>query len=182
MNLIKTMFDGLVVLEPNIFKDNRGYFIETYNQKKINKLLGNVNFVQDNESESLRGVLRGLHFQTPPFAQAKLVRCLKGSVLDVVLDLRKNSKTFGIFQTILLTDKNKKQLFIPKGFAHGFVVLSETAIFSYKVDNYYNPESESGVLWNDLDINIDWKINKKEIIVSEKDKKLPTFKNIINPF
>ena len=182
MNLIKTTIDGLVVLKPTIFKDNRGYFMESYNQKNINKLVGNVNFVQDNESESSRGVLRGLHFQKPPYAQAKLVRCLKGSVLDVVLDLRKDSKTYGIFETILLTEENKKQLFIPKGFAHGFVVLSETAIFSYKVDNYYNPDSESGVLWNDLDLNIDWKINKKEIIVSEKDKSLPTFNNIINPF
>ena len=182
MNLIKTTLDGLVVLKPTIFKDNRGYFMESYNQKNINKLVGNVNFVQDNESESSRGVLRGLHFQKPPYAQAKLVRCLKGSVLDVVLDLRKDSKTYGIFETILLTEENKKQLFIPKGFAHGFVVLSETAIFSYKVDNYYNPDSESGVLWNDLDLNIDWKINKKEIIVSEKDKSLSTFNNIINPF
>ena len=182
MNLIKTTLDGLVVLKPTIFKDNRGYFMESYNQKNINKLLGNVNFVQDNASESSRGVLRGLHFQKPPYTQAKLVRCLKGSVLDVVLDLRKDSKTYGIFETILLTEENKKQLFIPKGFAHGFVVLSETAIFSYKVDNYYNPDSESGILWNDLDLNIDWKINKKEIIVSEKDKSLPTFNNTINPF
>ena len=182
MNLIKTTLDGLVVLKPTIFKDNRGYFMESYNQKNINKLVGNVHFVQDNESVSSRGVLRGLHFQKPPYAQAKLVRCLKGSVLDVVLDLRKDSKTYGIFETILLTEENKKQLFIPKGFAHGFVVLSETAIFSYKVDNYYNPDSESGVLWNDLDLNIDWKINKKEIVVSEKDKSLPAFNNIINPF
>ena len=182
MNLIKTTLDGIVVLKPTIFKDNRGYFMESYNQNNINKLVGNVHFVQDNESVSSRGVLRGLHFQKPPYAQAKLVRCLKGSVLDVVLDLRKDSKTYGIFETILLTEENKKQLFIPKGFAHGFVVLSETAIFSYKVDNYYNPDSESGILWNDLDLNIDWKINKKEIIVSEKDKSLPTFNNIINPF
>jgi dTDP-4-dehydrorhamnose 3,5-epimerase len=182
MNLIKTMIDGLVVLKPTIFKDHRGYFMESYHQKNINKLLGNVNFVQDNESESSRGVLRGLHFQKPPYAQAKLVRCLTGSVLDVVLDLRKDSKTYGCFETTVLSEENKNQLFIPKGFAHGFVVLSETAIFSYKVDNYYNPDSESGVLWNDLDLNIDWKINKKEIIVSEKDKSLPTFNNIINPF
>ena len=182
MILFKTTFDSLVVLKPNIFKDNRGYFMESYNQNNINNLLGNVNFVQENESESSRGVLRGLHFQKPPYAQAKLVRCLKGSVLDVVLDLRKDSKTYGIFETFLLTEENKKQLFIPKGFAHGFVVLSEIAIFSYKVDNYYNPDFESGVLWNDLNLNIDWKINKKEIIVSEKDKSLPTFNNIINPF
>ena len=182
MNLIKTKLDGLVVLKPTVFKDNRGYFMESYNQKNINKLLGNVNFVQDNESESFRGALRGLHFQKPPYTQAKLVRCLKGSVLDVVLDLRKDSKTYGIFETISLTEENKKQLFIPKGFAHGFIVLSKSAIFSYKVDNYYNPDSESGVLWSDLDLNIDWKINKNEIIVSEKDKNLPTFNEIINPF
>ena len=182
MNLIKTKLDGLVVLKPTVFKDNRGYFMESYNQKNINKLLGNVNFVQDNESESSRGVLRGLHFQKPPYTQAKLVRCLKGSVLDVVLDLRKDSKTYGIFETISLTEENKKQLFIPKGFAHGFIVLSKSAIFSYKVDNYYNPDSESGVLWSDLDLNIDWKISKNEIIVSEKDKNLPTFNEIISPF
>ena len=182
MNLIKTKLDGLVVLKPTIFKDNRGYFMESYNQKNINKLLGNVNFVQDNETESSRGVLRGLHFQKPPYTQAKLVRCLKGSVLDVVLDIRKGSKTYGIFETLSLTEENKKQLFIPKGFAHGFIVLSKSAIFSYKVDNYYNPDSESGVLWSDLDLNIDWKINKNEIIVSEKDKNLPTFNEIINPF
>ena len=182
MNLIKTKLDGLVVLRPTVFKDNRGYFMESYNQKNINKLLGNVNFIQDNESESSRGVLRGLHFQKPPYTQAKLVRCLKGSVLDVALDLRKDSKTYGIFETISLTEENKKQLFIPKGFAHGFIVLSKSAILSYKVDNYYNPESESGIIWNDPDLNIDWKINKNEIIVSEKDKNLPAFNEIINPF
>jgi len=182
MNLIKTKLEGLLVLKPTIFKDNRGYFMESFNKKNINKLLGNINFVQDNESESSRGVLRGLHFQKPPYTQAKLVRCLKGSVLDVVLDLRKSSKTYGVFETISLTEENKKQLFIPKGFAHGFVVLSKSAIFSYKVDNYYNPDSESGVLWSDLDLNIDWKINKNEIIVSKKDKSLPTFNKIINPF
>jgi len=182
MNLIKTKLDGLVVLKPTVFIDNRGYFMESYNQKNINKLLGNVNFVQDNESESSRGVLRGLHFQKPPYTQAKLVRCLKGSVLDVALDLRKDSKTYGIFETISLTEENKKQLFIPKGFAHGFIVLSKSAILSYKVDNYYNPESESGIIWNDPDLNIDWKINKNEIIVSEKDKNLPAFNEIINPF
>jgi len=182
MNIRKTKLDGLVLLKPTVFKDNRGYFMESYNQKNINKLLSNVNFVQDNESESSRGVLRGLHFQKPPYAQAKLVRCLKGSVLDVVLDLRKGSKTYGMIETISLTDENKEQLFIPKGFAHGFIVLSKSAIVSYKVDNYYNPDSESGVLWSDLDLNIDWKINKNEIIVSEKDKNLPTFNKIINPF
>lgn len=182
MNLIKTTLDGLVLLKPTIVKDNRGYFMESYHQKKINKLLGNVSFVQDNESESSRGVLRGLHFQKPPFTQAKLVRCLKGKVLDVALDLRNDSKTYGYFEATLLTCENKKQLFIPKGFAHGFVVLSEKAIFSYKVDNYYNPDFESGILSSDSDLKIDWKIPKYEIIMSEKDKKLPTFKNFVSPF
>ena len=182
MNLIKTTIDDLVLLKSTIFKDHRGYFIESYNQKNINNLIGNVNFVQDNESESSRGVLRGLHFQKPPYAQAKLVRCLKGRVLDVALDLRKDSKTYGCFKTTLLSEENKNQLFIPKGFAHGFVVLSETAIFSYKVDNYYNTDYESGILWNDQDLKIDWKIPKYEIIMSEKDKKLPTFKNFVSPF
>ena len=182
MNLIKTTIDDLVLLKPTIFKDHRGYFMESYHKKHTNKLIGNVKFVQDNESESSRGVLRGLHFQNPPYAQAKLVRCLKGSVLDVALDLRKDSITYGHFETNLLSEENKNQLFIPKGFAHGFVVLSETAIFSYKVDNYYNSDSESGILWNDPDLKIDWKINKNEIIVSQKDISLPTFNNINNPF
>ena len=182
MNLIKTTFDGLVVLKPTIFKDHRGYFVESYHQKNINKLLGNINFVQDNESESTRGVLRGLHFQKPPHAQAKLVRCLKGSVFDVALDLRKNSKTYGCLSTTILSSDNKEQLFIPKGFAHGFVVLSESAILSYKVDNYYNPDSESGIIWNDPDLNIDWKIKKNKITVSEKDSKLSIFNNFISPF
>ena len=182
MNLIKTSIDGLVVLKPTIFKDSRGYFLESYNKKIINNLLGNINFVQDNESESPQGVLRGLHFQKPPHAQAKLVRCLKGCVLDVALDLRKNSKTYGHFETILLTYENKNQLFIPRGFAHGFLVLSESATLSYKVDDYYSPESESGIIWDDLDLKIDWKINKVEIIVSEKDTKLQSFNNFVSPF
>ena len=182
MNLIKTTIDGLVVLQPTIFKDHRGYFMESFHKKNINNLIGDINFVQDNESESSRGVLRGLHFQKPPYAQAKLVRCLKGSVLDVALDLRKDSKTYGMFETTLLSEENNIQLFIPKGFAHGFVVLSETAIFSYKVDTYYNPEFESGILWNDPDLKIDWKINKAEIIISEKDTKLSAFNNFVNPF
>ena len=182
MNLIKKKIDGLVVLKPTVFKDNRGYFMESYNQKNINNLLGNVIFVQDNESESSRGVLRGLHFQKPPYTQSKLVRCLKGKVLDVALDLRKKSKTYGHFETTVLSSENKEQLFVPKGFAHGFIVLSESAILSYKVDNYYNPESESGIIWNDPDLNIDWRINKTEIRVSEKDTKLQSFNNFITPF
>ena len=182
MNLIKTKLNGLLVLKPTVFKDNRGYFMESYNQKNINKLIGNVNFVQDNESESSRGVLRGLHFQNPPYTQSKLVRCLKGKVLDVVLDLRNNSKTYGMIETILLSEENKEQLFIPKGFAHGFVVISESATLSYKVDNYYKPEFESGIIWNDPDLNIDWRINKAEIVVSEKDTKLQPFNNFVTSF
>ncbi len=182
MNLIKRTIDGLILLKPTIFKDERGYFMESYNQKNINKLFGDIYFVQDNESESSRGVLRGLHFQKPPFAQAKLVRCLKGEILDVALDLRKKSRTYGLFETTLLSDKNKNKLFIPKGFAHGFVVLSESAIVSYKVDNYYDPNYESGVLWNDTDLNIDWKIKADEVILSEKDKNLSPLAKIINPF
>lgn len=182
MNLIKTKINGLVMFQPTILKDNRGYFMESFHKKNVNKIIGNVNFVQDNESESSRGVLRGLHFQKPPYAQAKLVRCIKGKILDVALDLRKDSKTYGIFETNLLSEENKNQLFIPKGFAHGFIVLSKTAICSYKVDNYYNPDFESGIIWNDQDLNIDWIIHKKDIIFSKKDACLPTFNNIISPF
>ena len=138
MNLIKTKIDGLILLKPTIFNDDRGYFMESFDQKKINKLLGNINFVQENESQSSKGVLRGLHFQNPPYTQSKLVRCVKGVVLDVALDLRKMSQSYGQFETTILSHENKKQLFIPKGFAHGFIVLSDSAIFSYKVDNYYN--------------------------------------------
>lgn len=182
MNLIKKNIDGLILLKPTFFKDERGYFTESYNQKNINKLLGNINFVQENESMSYRGVLRGLHFQKPPFTQSKLVRCLKGSILDVALDLRKNSKTYGHHETTLLTHENNNQLFIPRGFAHGFIVLSESAIMSYKVDEYYKPEYESGIIWHDNDLNIDWRINKAEIIVSEKDTKLQSFNNFVSPF
>jgi dTDP-4-dehydrorhamnose 3,5-epimerase len=182
LNLIKTNIDGLVILKPIIYNDQRGSFMESFNQKNINRLIGNINFVQENESKSTIGVLRGLHFQKPPYAQAKLVRCLKGSVLDLALDIRNDSKTYGKFEATILSDENKKQLFIPKGFAHGFIVLSETAIFSYKVDNYYNHESESGIIWNDPDLNIDWKINKAEITISKKDKKLSTFNNFLSPF
>ena len=182
MNLIKTKIDGLVVLQPTIFKDNRGSFIESFNKKNINNLIGNINFVQDNQSKSFKGVLRGLHFQKPPYTQSKLVRCINGTVLDLAVDLRKNSKTYGCFKTTILSDDNNKQLFIPKGFAHGFVTLSETAIFSYKVDNYYNCDFESGILWNDPDLNIDWKIKETEIIVSKKDSNLTTFNNFTSPF
>ena len=182
MNLIKTNIDDLVVLKPIIFKDKRGSFTEFYNKKNINELVANINFVQENESESCKGVIRGLHFQKPPYAQSKLVRCVKGEVLDVALDLRNNSKTYGQFESTILSDKNKYQLFIPKGFAHGFAVISEYAIISYKVDNYYNFESESGIIWNDPYLNIDWKISTDKILVSEKDSKLSSFNNFISPF
>jgi dTDP-4-dehydrorhamnose 3,5-epimerase len=182
MNLIKTKIDGLVIFKPKIIKDKRGYFFESFKQKNINKLLGNIFFVQENESESLKGVLRGLHFQKPPHTQSKLVRCIKGQVLDIALDLRKNSKTYGHFESTVLSSENKEQLFVPKGFAHGFIVLSNSATLSYKVDNYYNVESESGIIWNDSFLNIDWKISKSKIIISEKDRKLPTFNNFISPF
>ena len=182
MKLIKTTIEDLFVLKPTIFDDERGYFMESYNQKKLNKLLGDIHFVQDNESKSSRGVLRGLHFQSPPFSQAKLVRCLGGEILDVAVDLRLKSNTYGQFETTLLSDKNNNQLFVPKGFAHGFVVLSDSAIVSYKVDSYYDPNYESGVLWNDPDLNIDWKIKADEAILSEKDKNLLPLAKIINPF
>ena len=182
MNLIKTTLDGLVVLKPTIFKDNRGYFMESYNKKNINKLLGNVNFVQDNESESSRGVLRGLHFQKPPFAQAKLVRCIEGKVLDVVVDIRKNSKTYGQYFTTELSGENKKQVFIPRGFAHGFLVLSESAIFAYKVDNTYAPEHDAGIRWNDPIVNIQWGLSESEVLVSDKDAQLPFFNEFDSPF
>ena len=182
MNLIKTNIDGLIILKPIVFKDNRGYFMESYNKTHLNKLLKKLDFVQDNESVSLRGVIRGLHFQAPPFAQSKLVRCLKGEVLDIALDLRKKSKTYGQFESVLLSEANKKQLFVPKGFAHGFVALSDTATVSYKVDSHYDSNYECGVLWNDPDLNIDWKIKSEEVILSEKDKNLLPLSKITNPF
>ncbi len=182
MILRKTKIEGLVILKPEILFDERGYFTESFNQIKINDLLGEFNFVQSNESMSFKCVLRGLHFQNPPHSQAKLVRCTKGKVLDVALDLRKNSKTYGQFESTILSHQNKNQLFIPKGFAHGFLVLSNSAIISYKVDNYYNHESESGIIWNDPNLNIDWKMKKSEIIISEKDSKLRSMNSFTSPF
>lgn len=182
MKLVKTKIKDLFILKPTIFEDERGSFIESYNQEKINKIFGQTRFVQDNESESCRGVLRGLHFQIPPYSQAKLVRCIRGEILDVAVDLRKKSKTYGLYEKTLLSYKNKNQLFIPKGFAHGFIVLSRSAIVSYKVDNYYNPEYESGILWSDIDLNIDWEMEQDKIILSLKDKNLLPFSKTRNPF
>ena len=182
MKFIKTDIPGLVVIAPTVFGDARGYFLESYNKKAFEENIGSVNFVQDNESKSSKGVLRGLHFQKPPFDQAKLVRCVEGEVLDVAVDIRKNSPTFGSHISVILSGDNKRQVFIPRGFAHGFVVLSESAIFSYKVDNWYAPEYEAGIHWNDNKLNIHWGIDQKEVVVSEKDAKLPKFSEFQSPF
>jgi len=179
MKVIETKLKGCFVLEPKVFKDKRGYFFESFNEETFNEIIGQkVTFVQDNESFSSRGVLRGLHYQTGEYAQAKLVRVIKGTVLDVAVDLRKESETYGQYISVELTEENKKQLFIPRGFAHGFVVLSDTAIFSYKCDNFYNKVSEGGILFNDPTLNIDWVMPKEEFIVSEKDLSLLTFNDL----
>jgi len=180
MKIIKTFIENLLVIEPQLFRDDRGFFYESYNKKKLDKKIKIV-FVQDNESKSIKGVIRGLHFQAPPFEQTKLVSCVSGNILDVAVDLRTNSKTYGKSFSIELSSENNKQLFIPRGFAHGFEVLSETAIVNYKVDNYYNSKSESGLIWNDKDLSIDWKLNIKPIL-SKKDLKLMSFKDLKSPF
>ena len=182
MKLTHTDIDELVVLEPQVFGDARGYFFEPFNQKWFNENVGPTQFVQDNESKSSKGVLRGLHFQKPPMAQAKLVRVIQGEVLDVAVDLRKNSPTYGKVFSILLSETNKKQLFIPRGFAHGFAVISETAIFAYKVDNWYSPENEGGIIWNDEKLQIDWRLNHNDILLSDKDTGLQTFVDFETPF
>ncbi len=177
MKIIKTRFPQLVVIEPDIFSDERGYFFESFHNEKYKKAGIDVDFVQDNESKSVRGVVRGLHYQLNPFAQGKLVRVIEGKVLDVVVDLRKGSPTFGEWFGTELDDVSKKQMFVPRGFAHGFSVLSETAVFSYKCDNIYSHESERGINLFDSQLGIDWKINKDEQIISEKDRKSPDFKD-----
>ena len=182
MRFIETKIKDLIILEPKIFGDERGYFIESYNQKKIDEIVGEVLFVQDNESKSSKGVLRGLHFQKPPFDQVKLVRCIEGKVLDVAVDIRNGSKTYGQHLAVELSSENKRQLFVPRGFAHGFLVLSEFAIFSYKVDNFYAPNYDSGIRWNDPILNINWGIDETEILVSEKDSILPFFSEFKSPF
>jgi len=178
MKITRTKIKDLLIIEPIIYRDERGYFIESFNKKKYDELNINTNFVQDNESKSTKGVLRGLHFQKPPYDQSKLVRCVQGEVLDVAVDIRTNSKTYGQHFSIILSDVNNKQFYIPKGFAHGFVVLSDHAIFSYKVDNVYSPNHDCGILWNDLDLNIDWKLNNINPIISKKDSSLGTFKQL----
>lgn len=182
MPFIETGFPGLIVFEPRVFADARGYFFEVYNEQIFREAGIGSRFVQDNESKSQRGVLRGLHYQLDPMAQAKLVRVVEGEVLDVVLDIRKGSPTFGKVYSILLSAENKKQLFIPRGFAHGFSVLSQTVIFQYKCDNLYSKESEGGIAYNDPALGIDWGIDLNEAIVSDKDKGLPLFKDCVNNF
>ncbi|MCO7186295.1 dTDP-4-dehydrorhamnose 3,5-epimerase [Tenacibaculum sp. XPcli2-G] len=182
MIFTKTEIPEVVVIEPKVFGDHRGYFFESFNQKEFENNIEHINFVQDNESKSTYGTLRGLHFQQPPFAQAKLVRCIQGKVLDVVVDVRKDSPTYSKHITLELSEENKKQLFIPRGFAHGFVTLSKEAVFAYKVDNWYAPEYDSGIIWNDTTLNIDWRIDTEDIILSSKDQQLSTFTELKTPF
>ena len=180
MELIKTSIDGLLIIKPDVFKDERGYFFESYNKERFAKAGLMMDFVQDNESKSSKGVLRGLHFQKPPYAQGKLVRVVKGSVMDVAVDLRKDSPTYGKWESVILSEDNKLQFWIPEGFAHGFVTLEDETVFNYKCTNIYNKESEGSILWNDPDININWNIDNP--ILSEKDKISPLFKNFESPF
>lgn len=175
---IDTTIEGVVIIEPNVFGDERGYFFESYNMEAFNDAIGSVNFVQDNESKSYYGVLRGLHFQLPPFAQAKLVRVVQGEVLDVVVDIRRNSPTFGQHLSLPLSETNKTHVFIPRGLAHGFVVLSESAIFQYKVDNIYSAECERGIIYHDPQLKIDWGLPKDHIKVSQKDAGLPLLNDL----
>ena len=173
----------VILIQPEVHGDNRGYFVETFRQDELEQAIGQkINFIQDNESKSSKGVLRGLHFQLPPFAQSKLVRVIQGSVLDVVVDIRKGSLTFGQHMAIELNDNNKNQLFIPRGFAHGFVVLSDSATFSYKVDNYYSPEYERGLAFDDKTLNIDWKITKDQLNLAKKDQNNPVLTQVEDYF
>lgn len=170
MKFTKLEIKDVWLIEPKVFEDQRGYFMEAFRQDLFEQHIGKINFIQDNESKSTKGVLRGLHFQKGEYSQAKLVRVLQGRVLDVVVDLRKSSSTFGKYVAVELTEDNKKQLFMPRGMAHGFLVLSDEAIFTYKVDNIYSPENEATLLWNDSEVNIDWGINEHDALLSNKDK------------
>lgn len=179
MEVKATTIEGVLIIQPKVYTDQRGYFLETYSQEEFKEKVSDTTFVQDNESKSVRGVLRGLHFQKSPYAQAKLVRVVKGEVLDVAVDIRVNSPTFGMHTAVRLSDQNKRQLFIPRGFAHGFIALSEEAIFHYKCDNYYMPDYEGSLLWSDPALNIDWVLPMDEIVLSEKDKQSPLLKDIV---
>ena len=178
MNIIETEIQGVYIIEPKVFGDSRGYFFESYSRREFEAKVGPVEFVQDNESKSCYGVVRGLHFQRPPHAQAKLVRVVKGKVLDVAVDLRKDSPTYGRHVSVELSEDNHRQVFIPRGFAHGFSVLSEEAVFQYKCDDYYAPETECAIAWNDPELNIDWRIPADRVILSEKDKRHPELKDL----
>ena len=182
MEVIKTILDGVVVIEPRLFEDARGYFFESFSQREFDEKVGKVVFVQDNESKSSYGVMRGLHFQRPPFTQSKLVRCVKGAVLDVAVDIRKGSPTYGQHVAVELTEDNHRQIFIPKGFAHGFAVLSETAVFKYKCDEFYHPEADGGISILDNSLGIDWRIPMEQAILSEKDTKHALLKDFDSPF
>ena len=182
MEVLKTILDGVVVIEPRLFEDARGYFFESFSQREFDEKIGKVVFVQDNESKSSYGVMRGLHFQRPPFTQSKFVRCVKGAVLDVAVDIRKGSPTYGQHVAVELTEENHRQIFIPKGFAHGFAVLSETAVFQYKCDEFYHPEADGGISILDDSLRIYWKIPMDQAILSEKDTKHPLLKDFDSPF
>ena len=177
MEVIKTAIEGLVIIEPKVFGDARGYFFESFSQREFEEKVRQINFVQDNESMSSYGVMRGLHFQAPPFTQSKLVRCVKGKVLDVAVDIRKGSPTYGQHVAVELSEDNHRQFFVPRGFAHGFAVLSETAIFQYKCDNFYAPQSEGVLAWDDPDLGIDWKVPADKVLLSDKDKCHPCLKD-----
>lgn len=183
MEIIETGIDGLVIIEPKVFTDARGYFFESWSKRDLEAALGRgVDFVQDNESRSTRGVMRGLHFQRPPFAQAKLVRCVRGEVFDVAVDLRKGSPTYGQHKSVLLSAENRRQVFIPRGFAHGFAVVSDVAVFQYKCDNYYAPEADGGISLADSDLGIEWPFSPSEAILSPKDLKHPLLRDFDSPF
>lgn len=182
MNVIKTAIDGVVIIEPRIFEDARGYFFESFSQREFDEKVAPIRFVQDNESKSSYGVMRGLHFQRPPFTQSKLVRCVKGAVLDVAVDIRKGSLTYGQHVAVELTEDNHRQFFIPKGFAHGFAVLSDIAIFQYKCDEFYHPEADGGISILDNSLGINWRIPKEMAILSEKDTKHSIIKDFVSPF
>ena len=182
MEVIKTAIDGGVIIEPKVFKDARGYFFESFSQREFEEKVRKVNFVQDNESMSSYGVMRGLHFQCPPYTQSKLVRCVKGRVLDVAVDIRKGSPTYGKHVAVELSEDNHRQFFVPRGFAHGFVVLSETAVFQYKCDNFYAPEADGGINIKDESLGIDWQIAMEDALLSEKDLKHLCLKDFDSPF
>ena len=182
MEAIKTAIEGVVIIEPRIFKDARGYFFESFSQREFEEKVGKINFVQDNESMSSYGVMRGLHFQRPPYTQSKLIHCTKGAVLDIAVDIRKGSPTYGQHVAVELTEENHRQFFVPRGFAHGFAVLSETAIIQYKCDNFYHPEADGGISILDNSLGIDWRIPTEQAILSEKDTKHPLLKDFDSPF